>query len=122
MNVAVNFNNIVEVDEKKNTITVDLSLWLDWVDRRVKSLPKNDKEYVTVIGNAMDHLWIPDIYIDQVSYSYHSYTKEASRALSNFKEIIKNTNILLLCTCESYLPLNRLRILNNSNNNNIQVQ
>ena len=62
VHVAVNFNNIVEVDEKKNLITVDLSLWLDWVDRRVKSLPKNDKEYVTVIGNAMDHFWIPDIY------------------------------------------------------------
>ena len=72
----MNFNNIVEVDEKKNTITVDLSLWLDWVDRRVKSLPKNDKEYVTVIGNAMDHFWIPDIFIDQVSNLYHPSTKK----------------------------------------------
>ena len=81
VNVAVNFNNIAEVDEKKYLIPVDLSLWLDWVDRRVKSLPKNDKEYVTVIGNAMDHLWIPDIYINQEIYSYHSSTKEASRAL-----------------------------------------
>ena len=44
VNVAVNFNNIAEVDEKKYLIPVDLSLWLDWVDKRVKSLPKNDKE------------------------------------------------------------------------------
>ena len=43
VNIAVNFRNIVEVDEK-NQITLDLSLWLDWVDKRVKSLPKNDKE------------------------------------------------------------------------------
>ena len=67
MNVSVNFKNIVEVDETKKLITVDLSLWLEWADTRVKGLPKDDQEYVTVFGNAVDLFWIPDIFIDQVS-------------------------------------------------------
>ena len=75
---------------KKNQITLDLSLWLDWVDKRVKSLPKNDKEYVTVIGKVLNQFWIPDIHIKQVSNLYHHSTKEARRALSNFKERKKN--------------------------------
>ena len=62
----MNFKNIVEVDERKKLITVDLSLWLDWVDTRVKGLPKDDKEYVIVNGNAIDLFWIPDIFIEQV--------------------------------------------------------
>ena len=67
MNVSVNFKNIVEVDETKKLITVDLSLWLEWADTRVKGLPKDDQEYVTVFGNAVDLFWIPDIFIGQVS-------------------------------------------------------
>ena len=67
MNVSVNLKNIVEVDETKKLIPVDLSLWLEWADTRVKGLPKDDQEYVTVFGNAVDLFWILDIFINQVS-------------------------------------------------------
>ena len=75
VNVAVKFNNIAEVDEQKNLITLDLSLWLDWVDKRVKSLPKNDKEYVTVIG------------IEWITFGFQIFMKFAGK-IFNFNYMV----------------------------------
>ena len=66
MDLAVNFRDIMEVDEKKGLMTVELSTWLTWWDSRVTSNPKKGKDYVHLNAQAMEYFWIPDIHIDQV--------------------------------------------------------
>ena len=57
----------MEVDEKKGLITVDLAMYINWTDSRVKGLPDKNQKYVTFYGEALKKFWIPDVYIEGVS-------------------------------------------------------
>lgn len=67
VNVSLNVRNIFEVNEKAQYITLETSIRMIWIDKRVRSNPKPNSgvDFVSINGDQIHKFWVPDIFIDQ---------------------------------------------------------
>ena len=65
-----NLRSILDVNEAKQTMSLDATFRFTWKDTRVKGIMENDEEYVMInpdhkVTNILNQIWMPDIFIDQ---------------------------------------------------------
>ena len=67
VNVSLNVRNIFEVNEKAQYITLETSIRMIWIDKRVSGNPKPNSgvDFVSINGDQIHKFWVPDIFIDQ---------------------------------------------------------
>ena len=64
VNFTINLRNVLEVDEVSQLISLETSIRMKWKDWRVHAELGNGIDYVTLNRKAVEHFWIPDIFID----------------------------------------------------------
>ena len=71
VNISVNLRNLLQVDEISQLVTVEVSIRMQWFNDRVRLNNETlasldpDVDFLTLNPRLADHIWIPDIFIDQ---------------------------------------------------------
>ena len=78
---ALTVNNIREIDDKKMTVTLEFHPVFVWIDNRIEAnLTNEERKYGVAISNiALNHLWKPDLRIENIrSFQIHSILEDIS--------------------------------------------
>jgi len=74
VNVSLNLRNIIEVSEKEQTISLDITLRMFWRDDRLsfnysgnfpRDLTHNNLSYIVQTGDEIGKFWLPDLFVDE---------------------------------------------------------
>ena len=69
--VSIDHHMVRNIDDKKRTITVDLSLKMYWMDSRVQTylpvISDGDLKEIGLPLDASSHIWTPDLYVYNLS-------------------------------------------------------
>ena len=60
---TIEYQKVRDVDAKKKTISMDFTLTMQWLDRRIKAHLLNKESGIVLGPNSVDHIWTPDVRI-----------------------------------------------------------
>ena len=63
-----NLRSILDIDEAKQTLSLDATFRFIWVDERVTGILNDDEDFVminTKVSKILKMIWMPDVFIDQ---------------------------------------------------------
>ena len=87
---TIQIKNILEVDEVRSSLTLQLKLELRWIDSRLKYFNLNKKSDMnTLSASELEEIWTPDLLFVNTKEK-HANLKNESSAVSI--EIIKGTS------------------------------
>ena len=60
---TIEYQKVRDVDAKKKTISMDFTLTMRWLDKRIKAHLRNNESGIVLGPNSVNHIWTPDVRI-----------------------------------------------------------